>query len=40
MFDANNTTFFGIPPLKAQNDYMFKKLGGHGPIGFLDYAYE
>jgi len=24
---------FGIPPLKAQNDYILKKFGGYGPRG-------
>ena len=26
-------------PLKAQNDYIFQKLGGHGPFGPTGYAY-
>ena len=28
-----NTILFGIPPLKAQNDYVLKILGNHGPPG-------
>jgi len=24
---------FGKTPLKAQNDYIFKAFGGHGPFG-------
>jgi len=31
---------FGIPPLKAQNDYILYKFWiGHGPLGPPGYAY-
>ena len=33
-FQANTTIFFGIPPLKAQNDYVFQTfLGVMAPLG-------
>ena len=28
------TLLFGKTPLKARNDYIFLKLGGHGPFGY------
>ena len=32
-FWANNIILFRKTPLKAQNDYIFPKFGGHGPFG-------
>jgi len=32
------TLFFRIPPLKTQNDYMFRKLGGMAPNSPHGYA--
>jgi len=34
-----NNTYIGIPPLKAQYDYMFKNCGEHGFLGRPGYAY-